>query len=578
MDVLRGMQKNSSSKALHIDHLKIVLVPSHRIRSSLSDSQWCTCLEIWGELTALILKAPGAKLVPYSSSLTRFLISYVEQECVEFANCETYNIRKSPTAQVLYRNVFHLLYRLLTSPESSNELLDDAFLFDFISLYARKNGTLARQAITVAIDRNTNNIVNHSTFAADFARFLDGAILAPELVFRGKTLEKACSTVAILIKASPSVPMFVSETVLRSLSSHYKEVELSRPYILHLFYAICVVHLGRGSFLSIEEESLLMRDTILRTPLFQPIQTSVKNPAYDEAGTVNRDRDCSSIESKTNRSWLPPRALSLSQMEKFLPNLSQGFLRECISILEENATVFRGDFEITGSTSWQDDKSRLHVSKSDAVTAHDYSHRHRLTMNEKAKILAMTFDSDNDEPDDTYDELENASAAENPVKVRQANQVDKKGAFTCEPLLYAAYQSEPEVFNQGNRNSLTRRRLLADTGLSNEQIEGWKSMLQRQPTELRKLAIRYAYRGIQTPLSPTRYIKSSSCSSVLREDHSLDAKDSGSLRTSHTTVRQSSPECSGAKPNVRNHFSPRSSKAGQRRRAQQGKKLQNELE
>ena len=104
-----------------------------------------------------------------------------------------------------------------------------------------------------------------------------------------------------------------------------------------------------------------------------------------------------------------------------------------------------------------------------------------LDINEKQKIISMMQDDDNDEYDDTYDDLL-------PQQVEDG-EVDK-----IEQILVECYTSSPEIFHKSAKGSKARLKLIQDTGMSDEQLQGWYVMLNRSKAK-GKILEKYEWRG-----------------------------------------------------------------------------------
>ncbi|PWW80540.1 hypothetical protein C7212DRAFT_274726 [Tuber magnatum] len=115
----------------------------------------------------------------------------------------------------------------------------------------------------------------------------------------------------------------------------------------------------------------------------------------------------------------------------------------------------------------------------------------------KSAIYAAlkAFDPDDDERDDTYDSADIGGTVDTsaPSGEDYFNGGDREGDG-AEGALWSAYKSSPEVFN---RDSVTRRGkarsdLRDRTNMTDEAIEGWKVMLEREPNRLRAMERKYA--------------------------------------------------------------------------------------
>ncbi|KAF3121874.1 hypothetical protein TWF594_003097 [Orbilia oligospora] len=180
--------------------------------------------------------------------------------------------------------------------------------------------------------------------------------------------------------------------------------------------------------------------------------------------------------------------------------------------------------------------SRLYLGKRDISGTADNLLKDRSTAPTKSQILSalQAFDSDDDERDDTYDHedvgaVDPTTATESEANNANNNNVTSGG--TEEKALYNALVQNPGVFT---RDAVTRRgnerKLLREvTGMSDEAIEGWKIMLDRDGGKrLRQLEIRFSRESEagggnnQTGLQRTAYRKGDE-----DEDESGEASGSG---------------------------------------------------
>ncbi|KAI9103339.1 hypothetical protein DFS34DRAFT_608350 [Phlyctochytrium arcticum] len=123
---------------------------------------------------------------------------------------------------------------------------------------------------------------------------------------------------------------------------------------------------------------------------------------------------------------------------------------------------------------------------------------------QKEELLATQYEDMDDEYDDTYDtseiklagtiELHLVDEEENIVYVKQQHgpPADPAAEYTSD--LISLYQSNPSVFQRSQRRHPERAKLRQRTGLSDEQIEGWFSMFERDPKKKQILA-KYEWKG-----------------------------------------------------------------------------------
>lgn len=113
----------------------------------------------------------------------------------------------------------------------------------------------------------------------------------------------------------------------------------------------------------------------------------------------------------------------------------------------------------------------------------------------KAAILSAlaTFDSDEDERDDTYDVADVGGALDNTVDTDA-----RKNVSAQELTLFKAWKSNPEFFARDTKTRMSqpRRQLRRETGMDNEQLEGWAIMLSRDPSAVSRLEAKHADSGV----------------------------------------------------------------------------------
>ncbi|KAI9190445.1 hypothetical protein H9P43_001879 [Blastocladiella emersonii ATCC 22665] len=89
-----------------------------------------------------------------------------------------------------------------------------------------------------------------------------------------------------------------------------------------------------------------------------------------------------------------------------------------------------------------------------------------------------------------------ASAAGRPPA---ANIVPADPAARNEETLFRAFQRSPDVFQRTAKSTAERADLRKATGMSDQQIEGWASMLRREPARMRRLEARFQFAGNHAP-------------------------------------------------------------------------------
>jgi activating signal cointegrator complex subunit 2 len=148
--------------------------------------------------------------------------------------------------------------------------------------------------------------------------------------------------------------------------------------------------------------------------------------------------------------------------------------------------------------------NRLHIGKAkiDLSTPSDQPN--------KAAILSAlaAFDSDDDERDDTYDVDDVGGTIDTAHPDGEPGIAAKITREENNMALFTAYKSSPESFGRTHdiRRGQARAALKKETGMTDEAIEGWAIMLQRDPKRVRKLEAQSgAFDGQQVGLASTAY-------------------------------------------------------------------------
>ncbi|KAF2723438.1 hypothetical protein K431DRAFT_282899 [Polychaeton citri CBS 116435] len=132
------------------------------------------------------------------------------------------------------------------------------------------------------------------------------------------------------------------------------------------------------------------------------------------------------------------------------------------------------------------DTRHLHIGKKETITS--------AGSGNKAAILSAlaAFDSDDDERDDTYDAEDVGGTVDNTGPEHDAEAASSKphpSQHDLDVALFPTWKSSPELFGRtfDVRRGQARMALKRETGLTDEAIEGWALMLQRDSRRLQRL-------------------------------------------------------------------------------------------
>ena len=156
-----------------------------------------------------------------------------------------------------------------------------------------------------------------------------------------------------------------------------------------------------------------------------------------------------------------------------------------------------------------DDFSRLAISPSqlrrggklnDPQTADTLLSAPSSASHKNAILSALaTFDADDDERDDTYDAEDVGGTVDSALPGTSDDVMDAEGIKqnVHEETLWQSWKMSPELFARDptTRRSQARVALRNDTGMTDEAIEGWAIMLQRDPKKIKRLEAMFSMAG-----------------------------------------------------------------------------------
>jgi activating signal cointegrator complex subunit 2 len=154
--------------------------------------------------------------------------------------------------------------------------------------------------------------------------------------------------------------------------------------------------------------------------------------------------------------------------------------------------------------------SRLHFGRRNPDETADDILRDRSTAPKKAAILSAlaTFDSDDDERDDTYDIEDVGGTVDSATPGSNPEEASADTSDTNDEALFRAFKMTPTVFDRdaATRRSKPRITLKEETGITDEAIEGWALMLSRDPRRMRRLEAKFSsFSGAQKELISTAW-------------------------------------------------------------------------
>ncbi|KAG7752151.1 hypothetical protein KL911_003949 [Ogataea haglerorum] len=144
-------------------------------------------------------------------------------------------------------------------------------------------------------------------------------------------------------------------------------------------------------------------------------------------------------------------------------------------------------------------KPRVQFGKKDfSLKADSRTHR-ELKKKTLENALRMLYESAEDEPDDTYNDQDLTRGADTLAKdedyesdeefaeSKEANREKDQSMESLNLKLLQIYKSNPEAFDRSSRYTNYRNQLKSELKWTDEQLEGWARMLERNPRRFKLL-------------------------------------------------------------------------------------------
>ncbi|PHH73121.1 hypothetical protein CDD80_4030 [Ophiocordyceps camponoti-rufipedis] len=508
--------------------------PEPEWRQHLNSSELESLIEAWHVVSSAYLSLPDDVFAAGSSSVAVFVSSFVREVA---ASSEMLALTTS-----LLRPVFQLCERLV-SLSCSSFLADWVFLSSLAGIYPKKRtATLISRLFashTAAIESSLGSLKKS---------------LLPHLTAgtKGdlKLVESRLSGINPLLHASPQASAFLLAgsdffdglvVCFRVMNPPLRKVIVATTYLCligltegepprwamlgdQLFALKSAADAHKQGILNVDDS--LVAELVTVTPLLQTLLRRVDGAGASEQLLTNRIK---ALEPFRKGPMIRPRRKTrvdkgkgratqaemqfdqmskITQIQDLFPDLGAGFISRCLdeygqdaeqvvaSLLGESLPIhlasadrsepLRNVFDDDEFDRLAADTSKISFGKKTNKTADDLL-ADKSTAPSKAAIFSAlaAFDSDDDERDDTYD------AADVGGTVDATNQeADDDGN---EELLFKAYTTDDKAFarDAATRRSAARSKLRQETGMTDEAIEGWATMLARDPQRMKRLEARY---------------------------------------------------------------------------------------
>ncbi|ODQ77850.1 hypothetical protein BABINDRAFT_163229 [Babjeviella inositovora NRRL Y-12698] len=340
--------------------------------------------------------------------------------------------------------------------------------------------------------RNINKRVNNSGKFGELFVNVAFVEMLEKLYVGGKSVH-AKTSLSIMIVCLLSLPISATANLATGLGIN--NLALCRLYplfsgvILSLSYKAMVPGLeARLPFLSknhIQEQSFDESHVQLLTDLFPQLSVA-------QAKTLLKE-NAHNVETASNILLEDPELVaSIPEYRESIPEHLKAETRTSIS---------RGIYDEDEFSLLAADSSKISHGKKLFVTENNKEEEDRLKKATLTAALRLIYENDEDEPDDTYADQEKTSGEA--VETRSGRisvQDDSRNVSSkidqIEAVLWGVFKKDQGLLlEKVHRKAKARKEIRDVTGWTDEQIEGWARMLERNPRRCKLLEEKFMFQG-----------------------------------------------------------------------------------
>ncbi|KAG7009058.1 hypothetical protein G7Y79_00003g009260 [Physcia stellaris] len=516
--------------------------PAGHFQKELLPEEWEACLDSWILLIQAHLLLPQksyALKLNKDPSVTDFLLSFLRQN----SHAEDLPVVDLQQIKILKSHVFLLVHRALTDGDPAPAPLLEASFFEDLSIAYGRNASL-RELL-------------YGQYLMEGSDFLDSLSIcykhkAPDFQKKIVITAYLCLT-SLLETDSPKISTLIDHLYsLKSTSGPdylLQSICSSTPFLQKLRAKISGPEAARA-------RSLLQQLSAFETTASGKPRRLIKRKVNKGKSRARQESGHGAFDNAHAHSLS-----LITQIQDLFPDLGSGFIVKLLSeynddteqviahLLDESLPAHLTQADRTENISIPTDeqslelvpdlvprstptlgpqikdpaaKSRRSVFDDDAFsklaispsqihygrstnttqTADDLLSTPYSTSNKAAILSALAaFDSDDDERDDTYDVEDVGGTVDSAQPGTSDDVLDAEGLKQNqhEETLFQAWKMSPGLFGRDptTRRSQARAALRSEIGMTDEAIEGWAIMLQRDPRNLKRLEAKSDMAGRQ---------------------------------------------------------------------------------
>lgn len=532
-------------------NIPIPQYPSFKLRSSLIDKDpviWVHLLESYIRLFQFLIDPKGLKLsVKALQDLQTFLKVYLSEtskESTQIFSLGAINPDITKNTEILRNYVFQFIK--LSSIVKCG-LLGES-IWDFVTIYITSNFTIIRQLIDGTFNSKLNEkksggissinlIQNHLQFKIINLDFKDNDLLALSNLLGQQIAVSKQTKISISNnsqpqqsfekvkpnKASNFAAKFVNKTWIEMLEKLYAKGKSVHVAILQKIMIVSLVSLTATLLKSLTEQLSVNNVTSLKN--YQLFGTILISDSFAEL-MPNLDDKLPWLDSFTVAPTVSEE--NIITIQELFPQVSVQRARQLLQDYDDNVESLTNElFENPDLLQDLPEKEVVQPTKpiattkrsiydGDKISNNDFSEtkvilgkqrqRKASVASEDLKNKALTaalkllYESDEDEPDDTYDDQEETAGdalgndnkkkrPEKPKSELMHPETDPKETY----LFTFIRNNKVDCLEKSGRKTKERKEIQDHTGWSHEQIEGWYRMLLKSPRRFKILEENYFF-------------------------------------------------------------------------------------
>lgn len=475
--------------------LPIAAFPPFKLRSSMCDKDpviWVHLIEVYIHYIQTLIHCPIQLTAKSREQLTVFVKTYLYEIASEegkILSLGSINVQITKNLEILKVWVLELIkyYGIIELK------MDGESLWNFAKIYCKVDSNLVRSIII----GNYKSVINSTTINS--TNILQKTLI--NLITNSKFNNYDLEIFAILLQSSVFTDKFITNLWIENLEKLYSNGDGIFADIVKKLMVLSLVNCSIKKVADLTTKlNITSKYSLKLFPLFSGIITSESfqkvNPGlfkklpFLNSKTTTTTKHAKTPEIETLQDLFP--SLTISKAKKLLQKHTS--VEAVTSLLLESPELL-DEIEVKESRHINTTKLPKVINKpkksgnASASASHVPDELKNKTM---AFVLRQMYESDEDEHDDTYDDADASAGNTNSTSFSK-----------IEVKLFEQYIKDPALFDRTSRKTPHRQTLKQETKWSDEQIEGWARMLQKNPKRVQLFMDSVIYNNKPQPSTTT---------------------------------------------------------------------------